>query len=381
MLEVYPHAALLELFQLPCIIKYKKGNVTRKRRGQQDLQHRLKELSLFSPPLESTPKLSEHLSIDTNSPCARRAKGGSFMHFRAQPKSSLGKVVVLVFLACLSISLQSAVARAQAQPQTEAQKKQEALKNCMPNCTPQQLEDAIEASEASGRRPQVAWYVLPSKIIRDNYGHYVSSKYIAIDITVHNMNSTDQISVQAFTFLGLRSDDPYKNSDPNLVRGSIVKGQETGARNTLVRVIKVVGNLATGAGGFVKNAGASASYGRGVSIFSDPFEKGVELIIPDTTVTYLTAWDKDEVFKKGFIVEPGKEVTGRIFIPVSLVCELLRAHQPPVNTACKEGGWLRSAQYDPLVIRDNLAPLGVMGSHITLTVKRPITRVTELPNQ
>jgi predicted RNase H-like nuclease len=67
MLEVYPHAALLELFRLPRIIKYKKGNVTRKRHGQQDLQHRIKELSLFSPPLETTPTLSNHLSIDTNS--------------------------------------------------------------------------------------------------------------------------------------------------------------------------------------------------------------------------------------------------------------------------------------------------------------------------
>jgi len=204
------------------------------------------------------------------------------MRFRAQPKLSQN-MVILVFLACLWVSLLSAVARAQAQPQTEAQKKQEALRTA----TPLELENALRANQASGQPPEVAWYVVPPKIVRDNYGHYVSAKYTAIDITVHNMNSTDQINVQAFTFRGAVSADPYKNSDPNLVRGSIVKGQETGARNTLVRVIKVLGNLATGASGFVKNAGTSASYGRGVSIFSDPFEKGVELIVPDTTVTYL----------------------------------------------------------------------------------------------
>ncbi len=299
------------------------------------------------------------------------------MHFRAQPKSSLQKIVVLMFLACLPISLLSAVARAQAQPQTEAQKKQEALRSL----TTQELQDEVRARHGSGEPPEVAWYVLPPKMVRDNYGHYVSSKYIAIDITVHNMNTTDQINVQAFTFGGAVSVDPYKNSDPNLVRGSIVKGQDTGARNTLVRVIKVVGNLATGAGGFVKNAGASASYGRGVSIFSDPFEKGVELIVPDTTVTYLTAWDKDEVFKKGFIVEPGKEVTGRIFIPVSLVCELLKAQPPPATSACREGGWLRSAQYEPLKIRAKLGPLGVLGSHITLEVQSQITKSTERPSR
>lgn len=298
------------------------------------------------------------------------------MHFRTQPKSSWREIVVLVFLASLSIFLRSVAARPQAQPQTEAQR-QETLRTS----TPQQLEDALRANQASGQPPEVAWYVVPPKIVRDNYGHYVSSKYVAIDITVHNMNSTDQINVQAFTFRGAPPADAYKNSDPNLVRGSIVKGQDTGARAVLVRVIKVAGNLATGAGGFVKNASASASYGRGVSILSDPFEKGVELIIPDTTVTYLTAWDKDEVFKNGFIVEPGKEVTGRIFIPVSLVCELLGTHQPPVKAVCKEGGWLRSSQYDPLAVRENLGPMGVLGSHITMTVKRAITETSERPNR
>jgi predicted RNase H-like nuclease len=66
MLEVYPHPALLELFQLPSTIKYKKGNIARKRSGQRELQERLKELSLFAPPLESTPRLSEFLATDTN---------------------------------------------------------------------------------------------------------------------------------------------------------------------------------------------------------------------------------------------------------------------------------------------------------------------------
>jgi predicted RNase H-like nuclease len=65
-LEVYPHPALLELFQLSSIIRYKKGNVARRRCGQRELQERLNELSLFVPPLESTPKLLEFLATNTN---------------------------------------------------------------------------------------------------------------------------------------------------------------------------------------------------------------------------------------------------------------------------------------------------------------------------
>lgn len=67
MLEVYPHPALLELFRLPRIIKYKKGKVAGRRSGQRELQQQLSKLSLFAPPLECTPKLSEFLATDTSS--------------------------------------------------------------------------------------------------------------------------------------------------------------------------------------------------------------------------------------------------------------------------------------------------------------------------
>lgn len=66
-LEVYPHPALLELFRLPSIIRYKKVNVARRRSGQREVQQRLNELSHLAPPLESTPRLSEYLAIDVNS--------------------------------------------------------------------------------------------------------------------------------------------------------------------------------------------------------------------------------------------------------------------------------------------------------------------------
>jgi predicted RNase H-like nuclease len=66
-LEVYPHSALLELFSLDRIIKYKKGCVGEKRRGQQEIQSYLRRLSSLSPPIISTPKLSAFLRIDTGS--------------------------------------------------------------------------------------------------------------------------------------------------------------------------------------------------------------------------------------------------------------------------------------------------------------------------
>jgi len=67
MLEVYPHAALVELFQLPSILRYKKGTVAKKRCGLRELQQRLTQLSVCNPPLQCAAELSEFLTKDVDS--------------------------------------------------------------------------------------------------------------------------------------------------------------------------------------------------------------------------------------------------------------------------------------------------------------------------
>ena len=51
MLEVFPHAALVALFNLDRIIKYKKGPVRDRRAGLDELRIRIRELADFDPPL------------------------------------------------------------------------------------------------------------------------------------------------------------------------------------------------------------------------------------------------------------------------------------------------------------------------------------------
>jgi len=64
MLEVYPHAALVALFDLSTIIKYKKGNVAQKRAGLRELQGRIADLSTHVPPLPHTVELTRLISRD-----------------------------------------------------------------------------------------------------------------------------------------------------------------------------------------------------------------------------------------------------------------------------------------------------------------------------
>ena len=63
MIEVYPHAALVALFDLPTIFKYKKGSVAEKRMGMDQLRARIAELSSWRPALRPNAKLDHLLEV------------------------------------------------------------------------------------------------------------------------------------------------------------------------------------------------------------------------------------------------------------------------------------------------------------------------------
>jgi predicted RNase H-like nuclease len=66
MAEVYPHAAMVALWDLPKIIKYKRGSVAAKRVGLNMLRNHLTVLHKAEPPLIHTSVLQELLSADLN---------------------------------------------------------------------------------------------------------------------------------------------------------------------------------------------------------------------------------------------------------------------------------------------------------------------------
>lgn len=74
MAEVYPHAAMVALWALPKIIKYKKGSVTAKRLGLHTLRTHLTGLHKAEPPLLRTGVLQELLAVDLNGLVGQRLK-------------------------------------------------------------------------------------------------------------------------------------------------------------------------------------------------------------------------------------------------------------------------------------------------------------------
>lgn len=171
------------------------------------------------------------------------------------------------------------------------------------------------ANKANNNRELLegAWTVLPYKVVRDNYGPGITGRYFVIDMALHNC-SNKQLVVNALHFDHGKNHEV--NTDPAMVRGTLQKAHDTGLRTTSINIIKTMGLLATGASGFVKATASAAAYNRGVTIFSDPFEKGIELIFPDTISNYLKNWDSTDVFKSGFVLAPGGQGRGRIFYPI-----------------------------------------------------------------
>ncbi len=64
MFEVYPHPAMVVLFGLKQIIKYKKDSVAKKRSGLEELRRHLRALTEGSRGLIGTPELHDPLSRD-----------------------------------------------------------------------------------------------------------------------------------------------------------------------------------------------------------------------------------------------------------------------------------------------------------------------------
>lgn len=66
-LEVYPHAALVAMFNLERIIRYKKGPIFQKHLGLLQLRDRISQLGRFDPPLRSTHRLEFLLTRELQS--------------------------------------------------------------------------------------------------------------------------------------------------------------------------------------------------------------------------------------------------------------------------------------------------------------------------
>lgn len=234
-------------------------------------------------------------------------------------------------------------------------------------------------SLATGPDVYIGWSVLPPKVLRDNYGHYVVDKYFGLDVAIANRsqgtngsNTGTSVIVSALEFCPTGNVVKDVSADPTLVRGSLQKGELTGKRADVSNTIQAIGTIMAPAAPFFKNALHRATYSTGASMLS-PIKSAFDLVWPDTIATYLTNWDKDQVFKQGFVVAAGQSERGRVFIPIEYIYP--RPGKNPGKNSQGYAAWeakriaweiASSGKYDPEAVKKVIGSVVVLGQQATI---------------
>ncbi len=244
------------------------------------------------------------------------------------------------------------------------------------------------ATLTSGADVYIGWSVLPSKVLRDNYGRHVMDRYFGIDVVIANRtgenadtgDKSQSLIVTALEFCHLQSGGELRDIsiDPALVRGSLQKGELTGKRNTISRAIQATGAVVAPSAGFFKNEIHRGTFSTAAALFT-PMKTGFDLVWPDTILTYLENWDKDEVFKKGFVVAAGGSARGRVFIPIEIIYprplrekyrQLTDVQKKKVKEDNDQWNQATKGRYDPEDVKKKIGTLVVLGQQITLGARR-----------
>ncbi|MEN3331075.1 MAG: hypothetical protein V7641_440 [Blastocatellia bacterium] len=176
-----------------------------------------------------------------------------------------------------------------------------------------------------GLDPQidVMWSVVPRNIVSDNFGRRVANQYYCIEVVIGNNSGYDlQIASAGFTIpglmkkaraLGYNNNYTIPTNSYKLTRGSIEWEQQIGPRNFTVNLIKGLGPILTGFTPFFHVTNHRANFSEGINIFSNPFEKGFEIIFPDKTIRNLDRLD-DQILRDGLIIHNNLQVRTKVFI-------------------------------------------------------------------
>lgn len=175
----------------------------------------------------------------------------------------------------------------------------------------------------------VMWKVVPSKNVSDNFGHKVSKQYYCIEIVIGNNSQYDlQIASVGFR-LKARTQEGAKagakaggqivtNKVPTnsyrMTRATLEKDEQFSTRNVVLGLVKALGPVLTGITPFFHNVNHSNNFSQGINILSNPFEKGIEAVFPDSTIRQLGHLD-DQMLRDGLIVHNNLHVRTLAFFP------------------------------------------------------------------
>jgi len=263
----------------------------------------------------------------------------------------------------------------------------------------------------------VMWSVMPKKIVGDNFGSSIARKYYAIEIIIGN-NSAYNLQLVSVGF-ELPSDreiegwlqrnaknkagiqmasrnqeaitkrvlepvkDPSKTlsteneipgsekrtllptSSYKITRGSLEARQLLYPRTLILSTITALGPIFTGFTPYFHNVNHRGNFTEAINIFSNPLEKGLELVWPDPRPHQRDRFD-DQVLRDGLIIKNNTQVRTLAFFPK----ELLRL-PGNVESEAEYNAWRNNARE----VRERLGEIVIIGDLIQY-----VNRISLTPN-
>jgi hypothetical protein len=263
----------------------------------------------------------------------------------------------------------------------------------------------------------VMWSVMPKKIVSDNFGSSLAKKFYAIEIIIGNnsaynlqlvsvgfelpsdreiegllqRNATNRTAnqgtgrnQQAITKKVLepvaeppkvlRTENEIPGSEKKtllptssykITRGSLEAKQLFDRRTLILSTITALGPIFTGFTPYFHNVNHRGNFSEGINIFSNPLEKGLELVWPDPRSRQRDRFD-DQVLRDGLIIKNNAQVRTLAFFPK----ELLRLPSN-VESDAEYNAWRNNARE----ARERLGEIVIIGDLIQY-----VNRISLTPN-
>jgi hypothetical protein len=285
----------------------------------------------------------------------------------------------------------------------------------------------------SGLTPQVdiMWSVIPEKIVGHNFGRTIERNYYCVELVIGNNTgySLQIVSVgfavpltdaeflkEALAKTGSKGDGQGKepengegdendnkdtlekltgntrflripNSSYRLTRGSLESRHLLYPRTMVLSTITALGPIFTGFTPYFHNINHRTNFSEAINIFSNPLEKGLELVWPDPRDAQRNRFD-DQVLRDGLILANNVSTRSMVFFPKTLLkpyldmeaVEFICTHRNSTNVVqCKSNlveefdqtyaAW----KNNPRAVMDKLGKLILVGDVITATNRITVT--------
>jgi hypothetical protein len=222
------------------------------------------------------------------------------------------------------------------------------------------LPTVFEVRYLAALEPQVdvSWAVVPPSIVADNFGRRIRQEFFCIDVTIGN-NTGGDLQVSGISF-SLPSDPNNQLLVPissyGLVRGSLEKRKLLYPRTLTLAIISGVAQLLTGFNPFFHNVNHAKNFAQGITIISNPIEKGVELVWPDALPGELDRLDQ-QTLRDDKIVPNNTTFKTRVFIPKEVVFQ-------PGEKCIDSNGQNKDCKNNVVKVKERLGTMTLVGYQI-----------------